>query len=1058
MSAPAETEKKQTKRKRSSKTKSVAEGHERKRLKSDHGSVPHENATVNTVNGGEEGQDEEAVDQTNGLPKSETEKSQHQSHGSKPSAAQERKRESDAKGKKINGFGPQSEELQRGPEKASREESSLSSQGPGPEEDERPSDERKQNIFEATDTPETTALKIGRLYMILAHRRAVHIYSVSSSVLVRTLPASKAGVSVFALSAANANNIYIATTDGVVFLWNWVTGTRLGRWELQDRIAGIWASIEPSAEEDTVFTIDRSRQSKHYTITAHRLRYGSDASKTTSVTLLQSQQKIQGLKVLHQGEVIIAFFSRSLVLGQLNRQEDPSFEAKAYVWREMDCFNEITAFDARVVPNRKGKSKDYKKSTDIFVDVVIGTIEGPIFIYSDLLNKLISHSQKKPGKPQSSYLDSKRFHWHRQAVGTVKWSRDGNYLISGGTETVLVLWQLETMKKQFLPHLTAEIESLVVSPSGAAYAVRLTDNSLIVLSTSELKAKTHVAGIQAQGFIHKAGPTRAPKTVTTLVRSSKDPLDSIARTPATFSPLATHHLLLAVPSCQPTNSGDTSRLPAPYLQTFNIRTAHHVARQALTRNNATNFNIGPEGNRLDEPNVKMLRVSCDGKWLATVDKWVPFMLDTDFLATNRSTAREEQARRREVYLKFWRWNEKEENWMLETRVDAPHQAFDGMSAGNVDDLVSDPKRVGFSTVGEDGVVRIWRPRTTYPNNRTIRGVHPGGVVNWSCQSSSRLVRNQDLYRVQDGGLGASSSLRARLACSPDGSVLAACQSPQDEAEGSLLHLIDTNSGAISYLRTIPTAGWILGVGLLDKHVVVLSNRLVVWDPVEDVLVYDYDIDLDHLTKFQRKHFCHIATSPSDGTFALALSHVRSSPERRFNGSLPEHTTSCNVLVFRPTDPNPIFASKLSQLVTALIPGPQSRGFAIIDASAELRILTESTTISVPTGQPIVGPNESLAELEEIDEAQTSDPLRRLLGEENNEASRDLVLRSDRPRTDDETNDRENGDPIVRSEKLADILDAPSSSGFLPVRDMFNLVVGLYAQKPRTLSEGGPLET
>ncbi|KAL9094708.1 MAG: hypothetical protein Q9165_002978 [Trypethelium subeluteriae] len=1000
MSAPAETAKKQTKRKRSSKTKAATGEHERKRLKSDHGSLPHENATINTVNGAKQSQDEEAVHQTNGLPESETEQTEHQSHGSRASTDQKKKREPEVQGRKINGFGPQSENSQHGSGKANREGGQLLKQGPGLKEDERPSDERKHDILEATKASATNGLNL------------------------------QAEVSAFALSAADANNIYVATTDGVVFLWNWVTGTRLGQWELQDRIAGLGVSVEPSAKEDTIFTIGWSRQSKHHTITAHRLHYGRDASKTTSVTLLQSRQHIQGLRILSQGEVIVAFFERSLSLGQSTRKENSSFKAKVYVWREMDCFNEITCFNARNVSARKGKSKDYKKSINMFVDVVIGTIEGPIFIYSDLLNKLISHSQ----------TDTR------------------NYLISGGTETVLALWQLDTMKMQFLPHLTSEIESLVVSPSGAAYAVRLSDNSLIVLSTSELKARTHVAGIQAQGFIPRATPSRAPKTVTTLIKSSKDPLDSIARIPATFSPLAAHHLVLAVPSCQPTVHGTGSRPPAPFLQTFNIRTAHHVARQALTRNNATNFNKGPEGNRLEDPNVKLLRVSCDGKWLATVDKWAPFMLDTDFLAAERQTARKEQAQRREIYLKFWRWNEKEETWMLETRVDAPHQAFDGISAGNVDDLVSDPKRVGFSTVGEDGVVRIWKPRTTYPNNRTIRGVHPGGVVNWSCQSSSRLVRNQSLYNVQNGGLAAPSSMRARLAYSPDGSVLAACQSPQDEAEGSLLHLIDTGSGAISYLRTLPTTGWILGVGLLDKHIVVLSNRLVVWDLVEDVLVYDYDIDLGHFAKYQRKHFCHIATSPSDGTFALALPKVRSTPEQRLNGGRFEPTTSCNILVFTPTDPNPIFSSKLPQLVTALIPGPQSKGFAIIDASAELRILTESTTISVSTSQPLAGPNESLAELKELDEAPTSDPLRRLLGEEDNEASRDLVPRTGRLRTDDEADDQDNDNPVVRSEKLADILDASSSSGFLPVRDMFNLVVGLYAQRPRALSEGGPPET
>ena len=631
-------------------------------------------------------------------------------------------------------------------------------------------------------------------------------------------------------------------------------------------------------------------------------------------------------------------------------------------------------------------------------------------------------------------------------------------MISGGKETVLVLWQLETSKTQFLPHLTSEIESLVVSPSGAAYAVRLADNSLMVLSTSELKPKTHVAGIQVQALLSETSRIRAPQTLTTLYNNSKDPIDSIPLTPAAFSPLAAHKLLLAVPSCLPRGHIGLPQQPASYLQTFDVATARHVARQALARNNVTSFNKGPEGNKLEDPNIKLMRISCDGKWLATVDEWIPPMLDTDYLAADTSIAHEEQLQRREIYLKFWRLNGGEETWMLETRVDVPHLSSNGSSAGNVDDLASDPERVGFSTVGEDGVVRIWRPRTMFPNNRLIWGVHSNGAVNWACQFSIRLQGAQDQYEMEGRTYDLPSVLRARLAYSSDGSALSACQSSQDEVDGSLLHLIDTDTGNISYMRTLPTKRSIIGVGFLERHFVVLSDTLIVWDPVEDGLVYGYDLELPRLSTSQKQRLWHIAANPNDGTFALALSQVHSTPQQRSNGNLMKNNVSCNLLIFRPISATPVFTSRIQQLATALIPGPQSKGYAIVDSNAEIRFLTPNMTFSIPIAQPIAGPNESLAELEELNEGQPVDPLRRLLGEGENDTAGELVHAPPHPpEADRAVDDGENDNPVVRSEKLAEALDVRTSAGMPSVQNMFDIVVGLFAKKPRTARGGGLTE-
>ena len=44
-------------------------------------------------------------------------------------------------------------------------------------------------------------------------------------------------------------------------------------------------------------------------------------------------------------------------------------------------------------------------------------------------------------------------HWHAHSVCSLKFTFNGAYLLSGGEESVLVMWQLATGHQQFLPRL-----------------------------------------------------------------------------------------------------------------------------------------------------------------------------------------------------------------------------------------------------------------------------------------------------------------------------------------------------------------------------------------------------------------------------------------------------------------------------------------------------------------------------------------------------------------------------------------------------------------------------
>ena len=120
----------------------------------------------------------------------------------------------------------------------------------------------------------------------------------------------------------------------------------------------------------------------------------------------------------------------------------------------------------------------------------------------------------------------------------------GNYLISGGRETVLILWQLETSRRQELPHLTSAIDNIVVSPSGSSYLIQLADNSAMVLSTSELSPTAYVAGLQSR-IVSKERP-EAPQIRTTEEFKNRITDEILyAKFAAVVNPRRSNELLLA---------------------------------------------------------------------------------------------------------------------------------------------------------------------------------------------------------------------------------------------------------------------------------------------------------------------------------------------------------------------------------------------------------------------------------------------------------------------------------------------------------------------------------
>jgi NET1-associated nuclear protein 1 (U3 small nucleolar RNA-associated protein 17) len=428
--------------------------------------------------------------------------------------------------------------------------------------------------------------------------------------------------------------------------------------------------------------------------------------------------------------------------------------------------------------------------------------------------------------------------------------------------------------------------------------------------------------------------------------------------------------------------------------------------------------MGPDGKRIFEPDVHLLQISHDGQWLATVDEWLPPKVDLRYLNEGENDSHEEERlRRREVYLKIWRRDEKNAQWVLETRIDAPHFLEGVSSNGRVFDLVANPKEHGFATIGEDYIVRIWKPKTRLRDGLVVRGAGDRGLVNWSLHRSIELP-NPDKLWIADASTGPQHARTSRLAFSADGSVITAGVSGSSDLDHGLVHLIDANSATIYRSMTEIDATVLCGLGIVGRYLVVVTDCLNVWDMVYDDLVFCAPINTAGVDRFERTSIVRLATNEVDGTFALSLPQLQKYEDQ----SSWIQKASSKVLVYSTEQKEPLSSQTISGITLGLVARRGEKGYVMLDSVSCIRSITPSTgAFKLPSPQPTV----------EMDMQRIGD-----MAEDVHEdaSSRALQL-------EDVVLENEHDTPVVTQQDLEEIFhndNAPQAP-----KDVFSAVVRLF---------------
>ncbi|KAK1149966.1 NET1-associated nuclear protein 1 [Aspergillus melleus] len=172
-------------------------------------------------------------------------------------------------------------------------------------------------------------------YLFVGLESAVHVYSVTTSRLYRTLQLkSSQHIVGYALSPANQEHLFIFTSTGSVTRWDWLSGEQASCLGSRGKTISIDLSTHET-DDHMAFRLTSLREHKDgkkeiviTTLSDHNPR---------ETTVLQTAARISQIKVVRNGQVVVAYGSQNVLLGVAcaeTKKSEPS-----YAWREHqdDC-------------------------------------------------------------------------------------------------------------------------------------------------------------------------------------------------------------------------------------------------------------------------------------------------------------------------------------------------------------------------------------------------------------------------------------------------------------------------------------------------------------------------------------------------------------------------------------------------------------------------------------------------------------------------------------------------------------------------------------------------
>ncbi|MCO5596109.1 hypothetical protein L7F22_050169 [Adiantum nelumboides] len=574
-------------------------------------------------------------------------------------------------------------------------------------------------------------------FFFVASGSTIRIYSTNSGRLVSTLSSSSedapnattstsisqhtATITGLSINPANAAQLISCSLDGTIKVWDFFDGKLMNTINLALPITHmvtheslknqvIVAARKPRGKGEERGKSDKYSDSENAVLFKVNLR-NHDRSNKQKPERLGKRSAISDMAISTDGRYLVLVGHFKIHIADLNTSDQTM---------------------VKVITQQALTRVAFHPSNNTFATGhAAGQIRLWYFLASDdeqLFSRMASDKSKKETIAPSTLL-----HWHSHAVSALRFNDNGAFLLSGGEESTLVLWQLSTQGREYVPRLGGSSILSIASLKGGKdndrpdqFITAMEDGSVVFISTVNLKPIRILQGVLA-GSSHQLR-----KTIASAKRLQSLPLAVEPRT---------NNLTLS--------SGHPSTI-----QFLNTTTDDQVMQVEIVPSNRVSR---PGKDPLTQSHVEHVCFSNDNVWMATVDV--------------KATG--------ETHLKIWQWSQNANTYVLNTRIDEPH--------GQESEILSmsfSPQSYGLTKRGPKGTLK------DAPILVTL-GSKQGKCRSWKC-TTREVKRKVETYWYARSIFDHRGLPAEAMTWSADGSLLAivqgSCVSVWEPDSNALVHV------------------------------------------------------------------------------------------------------------------------------------------------------------------------------------------------------------------------------------------------------------------------------
>lgn len=309
--------------------------------------------------------------------------------------------------------------------------------------------------------------------VILCNTNRLCVYSTLSGEKLNDLHGHGDEVTSVCLHPKLKNQVFSCSRDGSIKLWNLDAGRCISTWNIPDNLP--IKDIVVAGDVAYVTYFWRS----------------NDAGRILEFDLIKGEAKEMRVKLSIPRSVVCSSGHGSAVVATHDKHTILLWQSASFGRRFLLALHHTKAFTCVAV------SQDGTK-------LAAGDISGRILIWHDIQDAIsarVAHATSRDDDNDEpwTYTDppAATVHWHAHAVECIEFSGDGRYLLSGGQEAVLVLWDILSGSRGYLPRLGGPI--IGISPcrmDPSLYCLRQADNTVRVVNIASMVIECSIHGVR----------------------------------------------------------------------------------------------------------------------------------------------------------------------------------------------------------------------------------------------------------------------------------------------------------------------------------------------------------------------------------------------------------------------------------------------------------------------------------------------------------------------------------------------------------------------------------